>query len=208
MKQCTKCKQIKDESEFYKLHGEYIHQCKVCKVIICMRYYYKHQVEITRKSKERRKIMRQELLIREKGYRLCKRDLKPIEARATRLHGTVLRGARKDKRGGDPETLSTAYFIELLTNQPNCPCCGIKFDPSYRSDHLQNEKCPSIDKFDPSKGYFKDNIVIICWRCNRLKCDATATELRRIANWIDAYICDNSLKSFRNEEYIILNPTT
>ncbi len=67
-----------------------------------------------------------------------------------------------------------------------CPCCGaalsrtgsgVKGRPSPNS--------PTIDRVDNSRGYFVDNIAVICWRCNRIKGAATAQELRMVADWIE-----------------------
>lgn len=44
---------------------------------------------------------------------------------------------------------------------------------------------PSIDRIVPELGYVPGNIAIISWRANDLKKDATADEMRRIADWID-----------------------
>lgn len=46
---------------------------------------------------------------------------------------------------------------------------------------------PSIDKFDPSKGYTLDNVALICWRCNNIKRNYKADDLRRVANWMDCW---------------------
>lgn len=59
-----------------------------------------------------------------------------------------------------------------------CPALGIPF--CYDSNV---DTSPSIDKFDNSKGYTKDNIKIISTRANRIKSDGTADEHIKIAFW-------------------------
>lgn len=54
----------------------------------------------------------------------------------------------------------------------------LEFSQSSRTDNT-----PSIDRVDNSKGYVKNNIVIVSWRANRLKSDATPYELRRLAKF-------------------------
>lgn len=41
----------------------------------------------------------------------------------------------------------------------------------------QSDNSPSIDRIDPRKGYTKDNVWIISAKANRIKNDATITEL-------------------------------
>lgn len=44
---------------------------------------------------------------------------------------------------------------------------------------------PSIDRIDNSRGYTPDNIVIVSYRANRLKSDASIEELRKIVEFYD-----------------------
>lgn len=50
-------------------------------------------------------------------------------------------------------------------------CCG---DNSY-----------SIDRIDSRGDYTKDNVIIISWRANHLKNNATKEELQKIASWLE-----------------------
>jgi len=62
-----------------------------------------------------------------------------------------------------------------------CPALGIKLDSDER------ELKPSIDRIIPRLGYVKGNVCVISVRANRIKNNATADELRRIANYIDEH---------------------
>lgn len=53
------------------------------------------------------------------------------------------------------------------------------------SEGERSDNSPSIDRVIPERGYVPGNIRIISWRANRIKSDATADELRRIARYID-----------------------
>jgi hypothetical protein len=55
-----------------------------------------------------------------------------------------------------------------------CPVLGIKL---YRESRENWHHAPSIDRVDNTKGYLKDNIMIISRRANILKKDATFDEL-------------------------------
>lgn len=55
-----------------------------------------------------------------------------------------------------------------------------------RSLHFRKEdNSYSLDRIDPNKGYIKGNIWVISLRANRIKNDATVSELRMIADAIE-----------------------
>lgn len=55
-----------------------------------------------------------------------------------------------------------------------CPILGI---PLIREVGERTDAYPSVDRIDSSKGYTKDNILVMSWRANCLKRDATLEEL-------------------------------
>lgn len=63
-----------------------------------------------------------------------------------------------------------------------CPVLGIPLNRECR------DSSPSIDRVDPSKGYTKDNVAVISMRANRIKSNASALELRMIAQYMDEEI--------------------
>ena len=60
-----------------------------------------------------------------------------------------------------------------------CPVLGIEI---RLGDGIYNS--PSIDRFDNSIGYTKENIKIISWRANSLKKDATFEQIESLYNWM------------------------
>jgi hypothetical protein len=46
------------------------------------------------------------------------------------------------------------------------------------------DSSPTLDRFYPNKGYVKNNIAIMSWRANTLKCDATVDELEKVVLWM------------------------
>jgi hypothetical protein len=70
----------------------------------------------------------------------------------------------------------------------SCPILGmpLKFNNGKPKDNSY-----SVDRIDSNIGYTPDNIVIISYKANRLKSDATLIELKRISNFYTEL--DNSL---------------
>lgn len=72
--------------------------------------------------------------------------------------------------------------IEDVLNCPDvCPVLGIeiKFQEGPGSHHS-----PSIDRFDNTKGYTKDNIRMISLRANTLKSDGTLKEFEHLIKYL------------------------
>ncbi len=68
--------------------------------------------------------------------------------------------------------------IEDVTIPSHCPVLGIPLDKRDANHH------PSLDRFDSSKGYTKENVSVISFRANHLKNDATVEEIEKLYNWV------------------------
>jgi len=58
-----------------------------------------------------------------------------------------------------------------------CPLLGIPLVHMGENKH----QIPTLDRIDSTKGYIKGNVMVISWRANLLKNDATAGELLLLA---------------------------
>jgi hypothetical protein len=56
----------------------------------------------------------------------------------------------------------------LLSLGNNCAYCGISCKFGYEKESAHPDTL-SFDKMDPDIGYIKENIVVCCWFCNRMK---------------------------------------
>lgn len=71
--------------------------------------------------------------------------------------------------------------VEDVWIPENCPVLGIPINPGGSGFSRDS---PSIDRKNPDKGYFKDNIEVISWRANKLKSDACFSEILGVFNYM------------------------
>ena len=64
---------------------------------------------------------------------------------------------------------------DIIINE-YCPVLNIPLDRSTK------DNVPTLDRLDNSKGYTKDNIVVISFKANRLKNNATVDDISKITN--------------------------
>ena len=67
-----------------------------------------------------------------------------------------------------------------------CAYCDKQLD--FHTDVSDRWNAPSLDRIVPSKGYVLENVTICCYRCNMIKSEATADELRRLAERVEHLI--------------------
>jgi hypothetical protein len=68
------------------------------------------------------------------------------------------------------------------------PCCPVFETPFDFSSSGRGDNSPSLDRIDSTKGYTKDNIVVVSWRANNLKKDATIDELERLVDFYRGHV--------------------
>lgn len=66
-----------------------------------------------------------------------------------------------------------------------CPYLGIILQ---KGNSKRIDASPSLDRIIPQLGYVPGNVEVISWRANRIKNDATPTELRTIAERLE-HLC-------------------
>lgn len=80
-----------------------------------------------------------------------------------------------------------ADLVEWLMSNPpgtHCPCCNLPFDFTMNKGRDDRARSPSVDRFLPELGYVRQNLTILCMRCNELKRDANASELKAVYEYV------------------------
>jgi hypothetical protein len=71
--------------------------------------------------------------------------------------------------------------IRELFGDGICPVLGIRYTWSGRT---VEDSSPSLDRFIPELGYTKENCTVISNLANRIKNNATFTQIEQVANWM------------------------
>ncbi len=83
--------------------------------------------------------------------------------------------ARAKRRGLDFNITIDDIFIPKY-----CPVLGIELKMGIG---YAKEYSPSLDRIDPSKGYIKGNIVVVSYKVNTIKSNATINELEQVLTY-------------------------
>jgi len=91
------------------------------------------------------------------------------------------------------EGLEFNLTIDDLHVPDVCPVLGIPLKFGVKGNKLQETKggriphdSPSVDRIDPTKGYVKGNVIMVSYRANFLKSDASMDELQSIVTFYNA----------------------
>lgn len=79
--------------------------------------------------------------------------------------------------------------VDDFTIPERCPALGVEITLSGDPD-----SAPSLDRVVPAMGYVKGNVIVLSTRANRIKNDASAHELRAIADFLQNHISQNWMK--------------
>jgi len=110
----------------------------------------------------------------------------PVRQRAKRIMEHTTSNSIKKKIDYDP-ALTLDKIHKMIEEVDRCPCCDRKIFKPIHGDNKRHYDSPSFDRFDPNVGYTEENVVVLCWRCNHLKNNATIQELWNIAAYITRY---------------------
>lgn len=159
-------------------------------------YYVNNKEKIYESNKLYYQNNKEKVMATGKAYRLKNKDR--IKA-VTQEYGKKLQNINKHsdirtafltrkisamKSRHDSVTLTPEELLELIPKDLTCPVFGIKFKFGTQ-DHNWSDKqrVMSVDRIDNSKGYHKDNVVIISFKANMMKSSATLKELYQVADF-------------------------
>jgi hypothetical protein len=92
----------------------------------------------------------------------------------------LLRSARKRAR---KKGLDLSITLDDILIPTHCPVLGIPLVPSPPGIRSACDNSPTIDRIDSTKGYVSGNVIIVSWKANRIKTNATPDELIKVARF-------------------------
>lgn len=105
------------------------------------------------------------------GYRKAWGSRNPVK----KVLAQVKSGA---KTRGIPFALTEADLVAVWTE--TCPVFGFPIHANER----RSDNSLSVDRIDNSAGYVPGNICVMSWRANKVKSDASAEELEKVAQYM------------------------
>jgi hypothetical protein len=168
-KVCSKCGFSKPLSDFYfrKDMKDFRNECIEC----CKK-------NISENQKNRNKIYWKEY--RDKNREMLRNKRKLFTSNNKELILLWLSRGRAKKKGIQFDIDVSDIVIPNI-----CPVLGI---PIYKdiSSNRGMDNSPSLDRIDNSKGYVKGNVMVISFRANKLKGDASIDELKKILVYMES----------------------
>ena len=171
-KQCTRCGETKDVSEFYKKRVlksgkiQYNSQCKTCRNEY-QRAYCDKNIETLRDY-------------RRKYYGFKMRPKQPTWA--SKMYKGIKQRERLQGKIYVEEGLDAWFLMELFEKQKGkCYYSGVEMN--QEGLRLSNA---SLDRVDSAIGYTKDNVVLVCMGINFMKNKDAESDLRELLKQIRA----------------------
>lgn len=143
--------------------------CPICDSWLPHSEFYKRTNQPSGLDSYCKPCTRKYTLDKQRAYRNTRQGLKLAMLRSAR--------GRAKKRG-----LLCTITINDFEIPTVCPVLGISLAFENRT---QEDNSPSLDRIDNSKGYVSGNVMVISFRANKLKSDATAEELQLLSEYVN-----------------------
>jgi hypothetical protein len=190
-KTCSKCKTIKEFTEFNKHKNTkdgHRSECRECEKEYKKLYRENNKEKVSESNKLYRENNKEKI-------KLYRENNKEKEAERKKLYYENNKESEKERcklwrennkeklllqharRRASKKNLPFSIVEEDITIPDVCPVLGI---PLFSGDGHMIDNSPNLDRIIPEKGYVAGNIRVISQRANRIKSNATVEELRAV----------------------------
>lgn len=159
--------------------------CKKCKSISDFNYRKMNKIDI---SVRRVKKYNDEIKPISHDIYVDQMKSDPILWRAKILRQGMQQRSILNNLEFDEKYFTVKNIIDIISKQIFCPCCKVLFNYESLLNGIKNDAAPSADRIKNNKGYIKNNVIIICWRCNNLKRNSSIHDLQTVIEWLNIRI--------------------
>jgi len=184
MRKCKTCNLEKEESEFYKNRNNLLTSCKKCKNKNSLEYQKRYREKNNHKVKEWTKNSKNK-----RNSDPEKRDRILEQKRLSHIRNIKHILWKRTKDRANKKNLEFNLLEDDLVIPKICPILEI---PIFVGNSKNYKNSPTIDRIDNSKGYVKDNVMIISMLANSMKNSASLEELKTFSKNIINYINNNN----------------
>lgn len=118
------------------------------------------------------------------GYNtVCKECRKPLSKKQYKEKTTEYKLFYAARHRARKRNLEFSLGLEDIVIPDICPVLQIPL--KHNTDYA-----PSLDRFDSSLGYTKENVRVISFRANMIKSNATLDEMQKVLNYLKKGNCD------------------
>lgn len=194
MKICAKCKIDKDNSEFYIVNS------------YGRTYMYPRCKDCAKQDNANRKL-REGYRQKENDRNRVKREADPEWSTKERIRMAKFNSDHPSahmfynaKRRAKKNGLEFSIEMSDIVIPSHCPYLGI---PIITGTRYEYESTPSLDRVDNTRGYTKDNILVVSKKGNSMKNSATFQELQIFCTNIMNLLIDKDIvQSITNVEVV------
>lgn len=172
LKKCSKCGEWKPISEFSKdkcskdgLHS----RCKMCK----KEYYENNKEKILKQKKEYYENNKEKILEQQKEYRENNKEKINKQQKEYYENNYVRRWCsstiNKHKNRSYIVNITFDELYNIVKDKPSCEICGKELEWYSTGKGKTTNLSPSLDRKNNENEINKDNISILCYKCNAKK---------------------------------------
>lgn len=134
-------------------------------------------------KKERNKLAQEKYRTTPKAKACRQRHRNTHKGRITTMYREAKR--RSEERGLEWDLELCEVMVPDV-----CPVLGI---PLFFTVGRTTDNTPTLDRVDNTKGYTRDNVVVISYRANRIKNDSTLDELVAVTVYVAEHLTPKSV---------------
>ena len=172
LKKCSNCGEWKPISEFHKNKNTkdgLRSQCKICR----KEYYENNKDQIKEKNKKYYENNKEKILEQQKEYRENNKD-QILEQQKEYYENNYVRRwctntIHRHKQRGYIVNMTIDELYNIVKDKPICEICGKELEWYSTGKGKPTNLSPSLDRKNNENEINKDNISILCHKCNSKK---------------------------------------